>query len=128
MIRAALLALALSSCVATTADLERIHLRMEASEARIGAQVDAVRESLDSECANVEAAREALDTVQAELAQTEADTARLAREASERAWTAFDRVVAAVIGLGGLGLTGYGAYKATNVKRDAARRRRSERV
>ncbi len=117
MIRAALLALCLCSCVATTGDLERIHARVNESEARILGVVEDVRAGIASQ-------EDVLCAVQAEVAETERTTARVASESRQRG-----------IGLAEAGLylaaqllTGYSAYRVTMSKRDHARILRAEPV
>lgn len=112
--------LILSGC-ATTGDLERVQ-----------ASVADVRRAVDDAVACFEAgdvdATGALLEVQAEAARAEMIATQAARDASERGWTAFERIVGAVVALGGLGLTGYTTYRATNAVRDRRRVARNEPV
>ena len=88
------------------------------------AQVREVREVVNEGLLDCER----LGLLEGELARTEEQTAALAQEARERGWSTFDRVVGVVLGVAGLGLTGYGSYKATNMHRDRVRALRGEPV
>lgn len=100
MIRAALLALALSSCVATTADLDRIHFRLDGMEAAIESGGD----------------------VRAAIAATKQEVAVIAREVEERSVLAWEVVLAAV------SVAVPGSVAATNALRNRARAKRGEPV
>lgn len=111
---------ALASC-ATTGDL-----------ARVESSVADVRRAVDVAVSSFEAgeldALAALQSVQAEADRAERVAARAAADASERGWTAFDRIVGALVALGGMGMTGYATYRATNAVRDRRRKDRNEPV
>lgn len=106
---------------ATTGDLARV-------ESGVADVRQAVDEAVACFAEGDVAAQAALQRIQAEAEQAERVAAQVARDASERGWTAFDRIVGAVIALGGLGLTGYTTYRATNAVRDRRRQDRNEPV
>jgi len=109
--------LLLTGCLATTGDLDRVHDRIEASEARIGAVVEQARAGLATQ-------GQVLDTVQAEVAQTKAEAGRVADGSRERGIG----LAEAGVYLAGQILTGYSAYRVTMSRRDHMRLARGEPV
>lgn len=98
--------LLLSSCVATTGDLDRIHTRIEAVESAVES----------GNCAEVQAA----------LARTKAEVASVAREVESRpgVWSRF----ALEVILAAVGVAVPSAVGATNLVRNRARVKRGEPV
>lgn len=119
MLKLALATLTLASCVATTGDLDRIHMRIEQGEERIEVAL------VQFEAGLVEA-EEVTGAVRKSLADTKAEVKAVAEDVSERPglWSRF----ALEIMLAAVGVAVPSAVGATNLVRNRARVKRGEPV